>query len=47
MELRGIPSDEVLNQSTRKKIFFDEETNEPILVPNSRGKVRIPNAKSL
>lgn len=47
MELRGLPPKEVLDQSTRKKLFFDENTDEPILEPNSRGKKRIPNNKTL
>jgi dual specificity tyrosine-phosphorylation-regulated kinase 2/3/4 len=28
-------------------LFFDEESDEPILVPNSRGKLRIPETKTL
>jgi dual specificity tyrosine-phosphorylation-regulated kinase 2/3/4 len=47
MEVRGIPPDSVLEQSTRKKIFFDPNTDEPILTPNSRGKLRMPESKSL
>lgn len=47
MEVRGIPSDEVLEQSTRKKIFFEEDSNDPIMVPNARGKIRMPDSKSL
>jgi len=47
MEVLGVPSDEVLDQSTRRRLFFEEDTDEPILVPNSRGKLRIPNTKPL
>jgi dual specificity tyrosine-phosphorylation-regulated kinase 2/3/4 len=47
MEVRGVPQDHVLDQSTRKKIFFDPETDEPTLTKNSRGKVRIPSSKSI
>jgi hypothetical protein len=47
MELRGIPHDNILDQATRRKLFFDEETDEPLLVPNTRGKIRIPSTKTL
>ena len=48
MELRGLPPDSVLDQATRRKIFFDEETDEPLLVTqDSRGMLRIPGTKSL
>jgi dual specificity tyrosine-phosphorylation-regulated kinase 2/3/4 len=47
MEVRGIPSDEVLEQSTRKKIFFEENSNDPLMVPNARGKIRMPDSKSI
>lgn len=41
-----MPSNIVLNQATRRKLFFDEN-NDPILVENSKGRVRIPGNKSL
>ena len=48
MEVRGLPSEQILDQSTRSKIFFDEETDEPLLVTtDSRGKLRIPGTKPL
>jgi dual specificity tyrosine-phosphorylation-regulated kinase 2/3/4 len=48
MELIGLPPDFVLDQSTRRKIFFDDETDEPLLVTtDSRGKLRIPGSKTL
>jgi len=48
MELRGLPPEQVLDHSTRSKIFFDEETDEPLLVTtDSRGKLRIPGSKTL
>ena len=47
MEVRGIPADEVLEQSTRRKVFFEENTSDPIMVPNARGKIRMPDSKSL
>lgn len=48
MEVRGLPPDHVLDQSTRRKIFFDEETDEPYLVStDSRGMLRIPGTKPI
>ena len=48
MEVRGLPLEQILDQSTRSKIFFDEETDEPLLVTtDSRGKLRIPGTKPL
>ena len=47
MEVRGIPPTQILEQSTRMKMFFDVETNEPLPVFNSRGKQRMPNTKPL
>lgn len=46
MEVRGAPPDEVLEQSTRKKLFFEDD-NEPRTVENSRGKIRIPGSKNI
>jgi dual specificity tyrosine-phosphorylation-regulated kinase 2/3/4 len=46
MEIWGIPEDYILEQATRKSLFFDE-SNKPSLKPNSRGKLRRPNTKSL
>jgi serine/threonine protein kinase len=46
MELWGIPDDDVLEQSTRKNLFFSDD-NQPALKPNSRGKMRKPNTKSI
>ncbi len=48
MEVRGLPPEHVLDQSTRGKIFFDEETDEPLLLSqDSRGKLRVPGTKPL
>ena len=44
-ELKGVPPPELLERGSRAKLFFDEE-GRPIPVPNSRGKVRKPNAKT-
>ena len=46
MEVKGVPPRSVLARATRRKVFFDDDY-QPILVPNSKGKVRIPNAKNL
>lgn len=46
MEVRGVPPPRVLIQATRKKLFFDDD-DEPIIVQNTRGKIRIPNSKTL
>ena len=46
MELFRVPPVHVLKQSTRIKLFFDEELA-PKIAPNSRGKVRIPASKSM
>lgn len=47
MEIRDVPPDHILEASTRRKLFFDEDTMDPILVPNTRGKLRIPGSKDL
>lgn len=44
MEIKGIPSDEILQLSSRRKLFFDG-SNDPIIVANSRGKKRVPLSK--
>lgn len=46
MEIKGIPPDEILELSSRKKLFFDN-SNDPIIVANSRGKKRKPLTKTL
>lgn len=46
MEVKGIPPRSVLARSTRRKVFFDDDYN-PIITPNSRGKIRMPNGKNL
>ena len=46
MEVLGNPPNEMLEESLRKKVFFDSK-NKPRLVANSRGKLRIPGSKSL
>jgi len=46
MEVKGIPPRSVLARSTRRKVFYDDDYN-PIIVPNSRGKIRLPGSKTL
>ena len=46
MEVKGVPPRSVLGRATRRKVFFDEDY-QPIIVPNSKGKMRVPNSKSL
>jgi len=46
MEVKGVPPRSVLARSTRRKVFFDDDY-QPILVANSRGKIRQPNTKNL
>lgn len=46
MEVMGLPPKRMLDQATRKKMFFDSNGN-PRIVPNSRGKKRQPKTKAL
>lgn len=46
MEICGVPHKNLLDQSTRGKLFFEDDYS-PILKENSRGKVRRPYTKSL
>ncbi len=46
MEVKGVPPRSVLARSSRRKVFFDDDY-QPVIVPNSRGKVRMPHGKSL
>lgn len=46
MEVKGIPPRSVLARSSRRKVFFDDDY-QPILTPNSRGKIRNPSTKPL
>lgn len=46
MEYKGVPPEELLEISPRKKMFFDSE-NRPRIVPNSRGKKHFPGMKKL
>ena len=46
MEVVGVPPRSLIAQSTRRKIFFDDDYN-PMIKPNSRGKLRKPGSKPL
>lgn len=46
MEICGVPNKDVLDISTRRHLFFDDK-NKPILMENSKGKIRTPNSKTL
>lgn len=46
MEVLGLPPAEMLQMSTRKKVFFDSQ-GKPRIVPNSRGKMRYPGTRPL
>jgi len=47
MEVIGLPDRATLNNASRKKIFFDEHTNEPMLTQDSKGELRVPLSKPL
>lgn len=46
MEVGGLPPQQILDQATRVKMFFDAKGS-PRIVPNSRGKKRRPGTKDL
>ena len=46
MEVLGLPPASVMQRSTRKRMFF-EDNGEPKLQPSSRGRVHKPGAKTL
>lgn len=46
MEVMGVPPPHLIDTASRRKVFFDTN-NQPTVVPNSRGKMRHPGAKSL
>lgn len=46
MEVKGVPPRSVLARATRRKVFFDDDYI-PIIVPNSKGKMRMPSTKRL
>lgn len=46
MEVKGVPPRSMIVMATRRKIFFDDDYS-PIIIPNSKGKIRKANTKSL
>ena len=46
MEVLGLPPSHLMEVAKRKKNFFDE-LNKPKIVPNSRGRMRYPNTRTL
>jgi hypothetical protein len=47
MEIYGTPNEEVLKLAQRRDLFFHKNTCEPILSPNTRGKIRQPASKKI
>ena len=46
MEILGPPNTGLIQLATRKKHFFDSD-DKPKLVPNSKGKIRVPGSRPL
>jgi dual specificity tyrosine-phosphorylation-regulated kinase 2/3/4 len=46
MEIKGVPPRSLIVIATRRKVFFDEDYK-PLSTPNSKGKIRRVNSKSL
>ncbi|KAI0241746.1 Dual specificity tyrosine-phosphorylation-regulated kinase 4 [Lamellibrachia satsuma] len=46
MEIQGLPPQNILEQATRRRLFFDSRGN-PRCITNSKGKKRHPNSKDL
>lgn len=46
MEVNGLPPIDLLRRGKRSHLFFEPD-GLPISVPNSRGKIRLPNTKYL
>ena len=46
MEIVGVPPRSLIAKATRRKVFFDDDY-QPLVAPNSRGKVRMPASRSL
>lgn len=46
MEVKGVPPRSMIVMASRRKVFFDDDYR-PLKNPNSKGKVRHPNTKSL
>ena len=46
MEYKGVPADQLLQQATRRKLFF-EPNGKPKIVANSKGKLHFPGTRKL
>jgi dual specificity tyrosine-phosphorylation-regulated kinase 2/3/4 len=46
MEVIDVPPRSLIAKASRRKVFFDDDYN-PIIKPNSRGKLRKPATKPL
>lgn len=46
MEVKGAPPRSMIVLSSRRKMFFDDDYK-PLITPNSKGKIRKINSKSL
>jgi dual specificity tyrosine-phosphorylation-regulated kinase 2/3/4 len=46
MEVKGIPPRSMIVLASRRKVFFDDDYY-PLIMPNSKGRVRKPDSKSL
>ena len=46
MEVKGVPPRSMIVMASRRKVFFDDDYN-PIITPNSGGKIRMPGNKNL
>ncbi|CAG7826552.1 unnamed protein product, partial [Allacma fusca] len=46
METIGLPPDNVINASTRKRLFFDSK-NQPRCLRNSKGRLRRPSSRDI
>ena len=46
MEVKGVPPRSMIAIASRRKVFFDDDYR-PLPNPNSKGKIRVPDSKSL
>jgi len=46
MEVKGVPPRSMIVMASRRGKFFDDDYT-PLVNPNSKGKIRKPNTKSL
>ncbi len=46
MEVKGLPPRSMIVLASRRKVFFDDDY-QPLATPNSKGRIRKPNSKTL